>query len=75
VVDDDLAGFVHVMVEGTPYASPNYRWVAERYPTFAYIDRVAIAPNHRRAGIGARLYDAVVARWSSSAPRCGDAAL
>jgi predicted GNAT superfamily acetyltransferase len=40
------------------------RWVAERYPTFAYIDRVAIAPNHRSAGIGARLYDAVVARLS-----------
>jgi predicted GNAT superfamily acetyltransferase len=64
VVDDDLAGFVHVMVEGTPYSSPNYRWVAERYPTFAYIDRVAVAPNHRGAGIGARLYDAVVARFS-----------
>lgn len=59
VVRDDtgVVGFLLAMPEGRPYASPNYRWFAERYPRFVYIDRVAIAKSHHRQGLGRRLYE------------------
>lgn len=67
-VGGEIAGFVHVMVEGAVYASPNYRWISARYRAFAYVDRLAVAPAHRGAGIGARLYDAVVADFAGRRP-------
>jgi predicted GNAT superfamily acetyltransferase len=42
--------------QGVDYESPNYRWFAERYDAFIYIDRVVIAANARGDGIGATLY-------------------
>lgn len=66
--DDEIAGFVLCMVEGAPYLSPNYLWLSERYPRFAYVDRVAVAPGDRGGGIGAALYEAVIARFSADRP-------
>ncbi|NII09854.1 GNAT family N-acetyltransferase [Oleiagrimonas sp. C23AA] len=48
--------FVLVLREGADYASANYRWFADRYARFAYIDRVVVAPEARRAGHAAALY-------------------
>lgn len=56
-----LAGFVVLLREGSDYASPNYRWFAERVPQFLYVDRVVIAPDHRRRGVGRALYEQVLA--------------
>lgn len=52
-----LAGFLLALREGQPYASLNYRWFAQRYVQFVYIDRVAVAKSHHRRGLGALLYD------------------
>jgi predicted GNAT superfamily acetyltransferase len=63
----ELAGFVLVLGPGRPYDSLNYRWFAERYDRFAYVDRVAVAAGHRRRGIGRWLYGEVVSdaeRWA-----------
>lgn len=57
-VDGQPAGFILCLVEGSDYQSLNYRWIAERYPAFAYCDRIAIAPEARGAGLGAALYRA-----------------
>jgi predicted GNAT superfamily acetyltransferase len=54
--DGRVAGFVVCLVEGAQYASLNYAWVSERYPSFAYIDRVAIDAGCRSRGLGKRLY-------------------
>ena len=57
VSDDQLGGFLVGLRPGTSYDSPNYRWFCERYPDFAYVDRVAVAAIARRSGLASRLYD------------------
>lgn len=58
VVDDAgaLAGFCIVMEPGAPYTSVNYRWFADRYDDFVYLDRVAVSTAFRRQGVGTMLY-------------------
>ena len=63
VVDDDgtIAGFVVLVGPESGYDSPNYRWHSDRR-TSLYLDRVVVAPTHRRRGIGTLLYDAAEER-------------
>ena len=58
-VDDVVVGFVLALGPGADYASPNYRFFADRYVQFQYVDRVVVDHAWRRRGIGAQLYDAV----------------
>ncbi|MGH8171595.1 MAG: GNAT family N-acetyltransferase [Rhodanobacteraceae bacterium] len=55
-VDGQIAGFLVGLREGTSYESPNYRWFADRYPEFVYIDRIVIARPFRRLGLGRVFY-------------------
>ncbi len=55
--DGQAAGFIICMTEGTPYRSPNYLWISERYPAFAYCDRIAIAAEARGQRLGEQLYE------------------
>lgn len=61
-------GFVLTFPAGTAYDSANYRWFAERYPDFYYLDRVVVDPSVRRTGIGSRLYDEIEDRARALAP-------
>lgn len=54
VIDD--AAFLLALGPGADYDSPNYRWFASRYERFLYIDRVVVAADRRREGLGATLY-------------------
>src|SRR5437588_5905085 len=47
-VDGGIAAFVLVFAPGSPYGSPNYRWFAERYERFLYLDRIVVASPYRR---------------------------
>ena len=60
VADDDgtVAGYALVFGPDTDYDSTNYRWFVERFADFGYLDRIVVAPTHRRRGIGNQLYDA-----------------
>ncbi len=60
-VDGGFGGFVVTVCSGSAYDSDNYRWFAERYETFLYLDRIVLAPHVRRRGVGARVYDALEA--------------
>ena len=53
----ELAGYLVGLRPGIDYESPNYRWFCERYQDFAYVDRVAVAPDARRLGIASTLYN------------------
>jgi predicted GNAT superfamily acetyltransferase len=59
VADDSgtLAGFAFVFGPRTDYDSTNYRWFVERMDDFGYLDRIVVAPTHRRRGIAGMLYD------------------
>jgi uncharacterized protein len=61
-------GFVLAMSEGLDYDSVNYRWLSDQYERFAYVDRVAIAPEARGQKLGARLYEAIIARFAGQRP-------
>jgi predicted GNAT superfamily acetyltransferase len=54
--DGEIIGFLIALPPGTQYASANYRWFGERYASFLYIDRVAIAAPARGRGIGSAMY-------------------
>ena len=55
--DGEFAGFVVTFGPGTSYDSENYRWFAERHARFYYLDRIVLAPRHRRRGLGSFVYD------------------
>lgn len=56
-LDGALAGFLLLLRAGTDYASPNYRWFCRRFPDFLYVDRVVVADDARRRGVGRAFYE------------------
>jgi predicted GNAT superfamily acetyltransferase len=54
---DAIAAFLMGMEEGQPYDSLNYAWISERYDSFYYIDRIAVAEEYQRQGLGIALYE------------------
>ena len=58
----DPDGFCWTVGPGTAYWSPNYRWVAGRFASFVYLDRVVVAPRARGHGVARAMYDEVVRR-------------
>lgn len=63
-VDTTVLGFLILLDETViGYASNNFAWFAERYPSFAYVDRVAVTESAQGRGLGPALYRAVEA-WA-----------
>ena len=59
-VDGAFGGFVVTFGPGSPYDSENYRWFSERHgDRFYYLDRIVLADEHRRQGLGTFVYDEV----------------
>jgi predicted GNAT superfamily acetyltransferase len=54
---DDIVAFLLAFREGADYDSPNYVWFTQHYPTFLYVDRIAVAASHRGRKLGGLLYD------------------
>ena len=52
-----VVAFAIAIAPGTAYDSQNYQWFAARFTRFLYLDRVVVASQARRRGIGAELYD------------------
>jgi len=55
-IDGHLAGFLIALDAATDYDSPNYTWFQARHDDFIYIDRIVIASNYRRHGLGRVFY-------------------
>ena len=59
-VDTAFAGFVITFGPGAAYDSENYRWFQARHGEhFYYLDRFVLTAEHRRRGLGGRVYDEV----------------
>lgn len=56
IVSDMDALFVG-LEQGADYDSPNYLWFAERYPRFAYVDRIVVSEGARGRGLARLLYE------------------
>lgn len=57
VVDGEVAGFAIAYAPGAAYGSINYRWHADRFADFLYLDRIVVSTAFRRRGIATALYD------------------
>jgi hypothetical protein len=55
--DRKVLGFLLAFREHADYGSPNYRWFADRYARFLYVDRVVVSTAHQGRGLGGRLYE------------------
>ena len=65
---DEVAGFMLILKEGANYGSPNYRFFADRYDAFHYVDRIVVNADFRRRGVGATLYRSLF-EAAADAPR------
>lgn len=55
-VDGRAVAFLLALREGCRYDSVNYRWFADRFDRFLYIDRITVSRAHQGQGLGPRLY-------------------
>jgi uncharacterized protein len=65
--DGAAVAFLLALREGADYDSPNYRWFAQRYDEFLYVDRIVVGDAWQGRGLGALLYEDLFA----FAQRCG----
>lgn len=54
-------GFLIAFDHATPPQGPNHAWFIARESTFAYVDRVVVAPAARGRGVARALYDDLAA--------------
>ena len=54
--EGQTAGFLIAFEPEAEYGSLNFLWFKKHYNAFVYIDRIVVAPEARRKGIAARLY-------------------
>lgn len=65
--DGQVAAFLLAFREGADYDGANYRWFAQRYARFLYVDRIVVAATAQARGAGSRLYRDVCALASRDA--------
>ncbi|MGH8183177.1 MAG: GNAT family N-acetyltransferase [Rhodanobacteraceae bacterium] len=53
---DAVVAFLLAFREGADYDSVNYRWFAERYDRFLYVDRAVVSGSHQGTGVGQAFY-------------------
>lgn len=61
--------FILAFDERAEYDSPNFLWFRARYPRFAYVDRVVVAPHARGRGYARRLYADLIEHAAASGRR------
>ncbi len=63
-VNPTVLGFLIGLDEAVVgYGSNNYAWFKERFPTFGYVDRIAVTGDARSKGLGPAMYRAFEA-WA-----------
>jgi len=59
--DGQIAAFLLAFRKGDGYSGVNFRWFAERYDDFLYVDRIVVAPQFRGRRLADVLYDDIEA--------------
>lgn len=68
-IDGHLAGFLMALTPDANYDSPNFRWFQRKFSDFVYIDRIVVASNYRRHGLGRVFYADVQSFAEVRSPR------
>lgn len=55
--DGAVVGFLLAFTDSAAYDGANYRWFAQHYPRFLYVDRIVVDRAAARGGVGRRLYE------------------
>ena len=55
-VDGKVSAFLLAFREGSAYDSVNYRWFADRFSKFIYVDRIVVSATMRGSGVGKHFY-------------------
>ncbi|WP_417769525.1 GNAT family N-acetyltransferase [Stappia sp.] len=66
---EDLVGLLVCLDQGADYDSRNFTWLKDNLGRFAYVDRIALAPEARGAGIGQLFYQDLIARLAAEPAR------
>lgn len=53
--------FAIIFDQAAQYGSPNFLWFRERFPRFAYVDRIVVSERARGKGLARALYEHVFA--------------
>ncbi len=69
LVDGGVAAYLVGLTPDADYGSLNFRWFKARYADFAYVDRVAVAEEARRLGLGSALYEDFEQHFTGRAAR------
>lgn len=62
----DVDAFLIVFDQRAHYDSPNFQWFCERFPDFAYVDRIVTGPQARGKGYARALYQDLFARAAAA---------
>lgn len=65
-VENSVLAFLLAFREGADYDSINFRWFADRYRRFLYVDRIVVSPKAQGTGLGRVLYEGVFEHARSS---------
>jgi predicted GNAT superfamily acetyltransferase len=57
VIDGAVMGFLIAFDHSVQFENDNFKWFADRYDTFVYIDRIVISENAKGQGVGRALYE------------------
>lgn len=60
ILDGKVVAFILTLEKDANYLSPNYLWFKNKYNTFLYVDRIVVAKEYRRQGIGDFIYSQVI---------------
>ena len=69
LADGAVAAYLVGLTPDADYNSPNFQWFRKRYDDFAYVDRIAVAADARRLGLGSALYRDFERRFTGRVPR------
>lgn len=56
VANEAIVAFLLAIRDGAAYENDNYRWFAEHFQRFVYVDRIVVNARSARLGIGSKLY-------------------
>lgn len=62
IAADGSAGFLIAFDQAAAYDSVNFLWFRSRRSRFVYVDRIVVAQEHRKRGVGRFLYEDLFAR-------------